>query len=194
MIATFSSATESDRSAFIALAAALRELQAAVSSSCPGAEVSEEVATRFAAASALLTPFGVGTDEQLSGQLWESPGRGQAMVPPFVVESVDSQHIRGQVTLSRFYQGAAGSAHGGVVALVMNEILGTLANRPEGPMRIAAYLHIDFRSSTPLGQPLIGEAHVDREEGRKLYLVGTLAHGEKVVAEAQGLFLAPRPA
>jgi hypothetical protein len=51
----------------------------------------------------------------------------------------------------------------------------------------------DYRSVTPLDEPLTVEAHVAEVNGRKLYLAGTLRHGDLLCAEATALFLTLRP-
>jgi acyl-CoA thioesterase FadM len=55
-----------------------------------------------------------------------------------------------------------------------------------------AYLHVDYRSITPIGPELHVHAWIDRIEGRKRFLSATLKHGDVRCAEASGLFVALR--
>ena len=51
------------------------------------------------------------------------------------------------------------------------------------------------RALPPRGRPLgalRGEAHVDRVEGIKTYVVGHIADAEGICVEAEGVFILPR--
>ena len=52
-------------------------------------------------------------------------------------------------------------------------------------------LTVRYRRPTPLGD-LHGEAHIDRVEGVKTFVVGHLADAGGVTVEAEGVFILPR--
>jgi hypothetical protein len=52
-------------------------------------------------------------------------------------------------------------------------------------------LTVRYRRGTPLGD-LRGEAHIERVEGVKTFVVGHLADAEGVTVEAEGVFILPR--
>ena len=56
-----------------------------------------------------------------------------------------------------------------------------------------AYLHVNYRSVTPLGRALHAEARLDRLDGRKRFLSASLRDGELICADAEGLFVELRP-
>jgi acyl-coenzyme A thioesterase PaaI-like protein len=104
----------------------------------------------------------------------------------------DDEHVSARVALSRFYLGAGGAAHGGVLGLVFDELMGRLANTSRSRSR-TAYLHVNFRAITPIGPELRVSARVDRIEGRKRFLTGTIHYGDALTADADGLFVELRP-
>jgi acyl-coenzyme A thioesterase PaaI-like protein len=88
------------------------------------------------------------------------------------------------------FTGPPGSVHGGVIALVLDELLGyvNLANASGG---YTGVLTIRYRALTPIERPIRMEAHQQRAEGRKLFTRGSLHHGDTLTAEAEGLFIRP---
>lgn len=96
--------------------------------------------------------------------------------------------VRGRVRFDRRQEGAPGFAHGGAVATVLDDALGTvlvLVRRPA----VTANLSVDFRAPAFLERDLEVEAWCDDVDGRKLQLAGRLIDSGEVVAEARGLFL-----
>ena len=100
----------------------------------------------------------------MPGRRVELPGRGHPLLPPFLVDHQDASSITGRVTLGRFYLGRYGAAHGGVIPLLFDDVLGRLSNT-SGALSRTAYLKVDYRRITPIGPELRVEATVDREEG-----------------------------
>ena len=58
---------------------------------------------------------------------------------------------------------------------------------------MTARLLVNYRTPTPLHEPLRIEAWLERREGRKIFVAGTMTVGERVTAEAEGLFIAFNP-
>lgn len=130
--------------------------------------------------------------DQLYARLVDEPGRGQATVPNLVVEEMSYGNFRGHVTFGRFFLGVNGAAHGGVLPLVFDEVLGRTVARP-GQRARTAYLNTNFRALTPLDTRLEVRGWVDRSEGRKHFARCELRHGDVVCAEGEGLFIALKP-
>ncbi len=139
-----------------------------------------------------LAAYAVEEERRLVGRWPDVPGRGQALVPPYVLDERDHDSVRGRVTFGSFYLGRNDAVHGGTLPLVFDEVLGSLANEGRSPAR-TAYLHVDYRAITPVGVELLLTGRVEREEGRKRFVRGELWHGDTLTAEATGLFLALRP-
>lgn len=101
---------------------------------------------------------------------------------------IDGDGIRGAVRFDRRQEGAPGFAHGGAVATVLDDALGTVLMLLRRPA-VTANLNVDFRAPAFLDHDLDVEARCERVDGRKLYLAGRLRDGETVIAEARGLFV-----
>ncbi|TQM11185.1 PaaI family thioesterase [Pseudonocardia kunmingensis] len=172
---------------------ALRTLQDRMTAAAPPEELISEAMHRLNELSEMLEPHAVGELRQITGHLVGLPGRGQTMTPVIHVDESDDQHANGTVTYGRFYLGGNGAVHGGAVPLVFDEILGRLANTGGRSPSRTAYLHVDFRSITPIETELRFEGWFEKEEGRKRLLRATMHHGEVLCAEAEGLFVALRP-
>lgn len=157
----------------------------------PPADVVDEVAGMFANVSALLSGHSVPERRRPFGHL-DVPGRGQCMSPLIDFDHWGRDSSSGRVTFGNFYLGGNGAAHGGTIPLMFDEVLGRLASTDRTPCR-TAYLHVDFRSITPVGVELAVTARFDREEGRKRYLRAELRDGDVLCAEAEGLFIELRP-
>jgi acyl-coenzyme A thioesterase PaaI-like protein len=115
-------------------------------------------------------------------------GRANPLAPPIELW-VEDDTMRGRVTFGAAYEGPPGCAHGGYVAAAFDEVLGStqsLAGRPG----MTGRLTINYRSPTPLHTELLFSARVVEVSGRKTFTHGTLHAGERLCAEAEGLFVA----
>jgi acyl-coenzyme A thioesterase PaaI-like protein len=100
----------------------------------------------------------------------------------------DGERILGGVRFDRRQEGAPGFAHGGAIATVLDDALGTVLILIERPA-VTANLDIDFRAPAFLDRDLTVEAHCERIDGRKIHLLGRLLDGETLLAEARALFV-----
>lgn len=97
----------------------------------------------------------------------------------------------GRVSFGAAYEGPPGCVHGGFIAAAFDEILG-VAQSLNGNPGMTVNLSIDYRSPTPLEQPLVFRGRIKNIDGRKIWTTGTLHHGEVLCAEASGLFISMR--
>ena len=88
------------------------------------------------------------------------------------------------------FQGPRGSAHGGIVAAYLDEVLAGAAFCHAGRAHVTGELTARYVKPTPLERALLGRARVVRETPRYLDLEGTLEDLEtgQVVATAAGRF------
>ena len=105
------------------------------------------------------------------------------------IEELDETSVRAQVTFGDYFLGGNAAAHGGAVSLMFDELLGMSANAGPGGVARTAYLHINYRAITPMNRPLTVTATVYAIEGRKRFVRGELKDGERLCADADGLFL-----
>ena len=128
-----------------------------------------------------------------------SPVVGQAspLAPRIEWEESDSAidgqpGIEAHGTFGAPYEGPPGYVHGGMIALAFDEVLG-IANIAAGHPGMTARLTIHYRKPTPLFHVLRFRAALDRVEGRRIMSRAELWDGETLTAQADGLFVQPRP-
>jgi acyl-coenzyme A thioesterase PaaI-like protein len=100
--------------------------------------------------------------------------------------------IEARGTFGAPYEGPPGFVHGGWVACTFDEILG-IANIAAGNPGMTGRLIVHYRRPTPLFREITVRAWVDRLEGRRIMSRAEMFDGETLTAEAEGLFVQPRP-
>ncbi|MEV8546457.1 PaaI family thioesterase [Streptomyces sp. NPDC051572] len=173
------------------LAGARRLLDAVAAADAPD-EAVRAAARQVEAACAALEPYGAEEAQAPAGNRPDLPGRGHPLLVPLVIDHELPTEVRGRVTLGRAHLGGGKAAHGGVLPLLFDEVLGRLASLGR-PQSRTAYLRVDYRKVTPLGVELRVEGRIERTEGRKLFAYGQLLHGVQILAEAEALFVQLRP-
>jgi len=178
---------------FAALIGALRMAQDAVAGVAAAPEgVVAEAATALAGIAERLAPFEGGALEGVAGTRTDLPGRGHPFLLPFVADEWSADRAVGRVTFTRLYDSGGGASHGGAPPLLFVEVLGRLSNTNR-PIARTAYVTTNFRAVTPIGRELRLEATVDRIEGRKRSVSGRLYDGPTLLADAEALFVVPKP-
>jgi acyl-coenzyme A thioesterase PaaI-like protein len=114
-------------------------------------------------------------------------GAANPLAPP-VDMRLDEGGVVATVTLGIPYEGPPGHVHGGVTALIFDEVLGMVQSQSGNP-GMTGTLTVRYLRPTPLGIELTFRGRLDRVEGRKIYTSGTLHAGEVLCAEAEGLFI-----
>lgn len=100
----------------------------------------------------------------------------------------EGERVKGDVTFDRRHEGAPGFAHGGALATVLDDTLGSLLILLRVPA-VTAKLEVNYRRPAFIDHPFEVEAWVIGIDGRKLHLAGELTEAGEPVAEAAGLFL-----
>ncbi|MFZ4718325.1 MAG: PaaI family thioesterase [Ilumatobacteraceae bacterium] len=115
------------------------------------------------------------------------------LAPPIVM-TAEGTKVTGEVTFGGAYEGPPGCVHGGFIAAAFDEVLG-FAQGLSGNPGMTANLSIDYRSPTPLREPLRLVGDIDRIEGRKIFVRGELrtVADDRLCAEARALFLSMPP-
>jgi acyl-coenzyme A thioesterase PaaI-like protein len=93
-----------------------------------------------------------------------------------------------RVTLGKAFEGAPGRAHGGIIAALLDEVMG-LMNVIHGAMAFTAQLDITYVAPTPVGEPIIARAWLARRDNRKQFVEATLHADDVLVASAKALFI-----
>lgn len=117
-------------------------------------------------------------------------GRSNVLAPPVEFDLLPDGTLRGEVTLGLEYQGPPACVHGGVVALLFDVVLGR-ANFHAGHTGMTGYLDVDYRSPTPILEPIVVTGRQVRVDGRKIWSEGAIWAGERLCATAEGMFVQP---
>lgn len=123
---------------------------------------------------------------------WGNPviGLRNPIAPPLQVRSDPSGRAECDFHCGPPYEGPPGLVHGGVVSLLLDQVLGHAVGAAGRP-GMTGTLTIVYRQGTPLGDLRI-EAWVDREDGIKTWAKAQMIGPDGVTAEAEGVFILPR--
>lgn len=183
------------------LGTALRELnEAAVST-----EVDAETLLRAAARARELVPALTARSRErnqlpsVDGNLVRmynpAEGPGNPLAPPMRVEIADGLAMGG-CTLGPVYEGPPGYVHGGISALLLDQVLGHL-HAAHGWTGMTVTLSVRYRAPVPLRTPLMITGRVvEAERRRRVTSKATIAVAENpdtVLVEGEGTFVVPRP-
>ena len=137
-------------------------------------------------------PYGVRFSASGRGRPWGNPvvGVRNAAAPPLEVERDPAGRAWASFHLGAAFEGPPGLVHGGVSAMILDQMLGE-ATGAGGKPGMTGTLTLRYRRGTPLGD-LRCEAWIDRTEGIKTWARGHLLDAEGVTVEAEGLFILPR--
>jgi acyl-coenzyme A thioesterase PaaI-like protein len=89
------------------------------------------------------------------------------------------------------HAGSPGRAYGGVLALVLDEVIG-VSVRAAGASGMTVSLTVNLRGAAPLGVPVDITARLTGTEGRKAFASGEIRAGDSLVAEATGIYVTER--
>ncbi|WP_168706241.1 PaaI family thioesterase [Gordonia paraffinivorans] len=150
-----------------------------------------EAATATLRKDQLPGPFGIRFNTDGTKRSWGNAvlGRRNPIAPPVVLHHEPDVSWT-EVELGAAYEGPAGLVHGGVLALILDQLLGSTAEYQQVP-GMTGTLTVRYRKATPLGR-IRGEARVDRVDGVKTFVTGTISVDGKVTAEAEGIFILPK--
>lgn len=190
------------RAAIAELGDALRELVGQASATEVPADVLRQVAAQARQAATLLgrqtrtraeLP---GADDLGGGFRMYNPvtGSGSALAPPLRIE-VAGQGVVGTCTLGLAFEGPPAFAHGGVSAMLLDQLLGYAASAAGHP-GMTTSLETRYLAPVPLQTPLRLTAEVTDVSGRHLTARGVIAAAaepDTVLVEASGAFVALRP-
>jgi hypothetical protein len=175
------------------LITAMRLVQNRLAAAAPPPDVVRAVTSKLEQVGTLLAPYEVSEWEAPIGTRLDLPGRGHPLLLPLVIDEWTDTVVRGRVTFPRYYLGGNGAAHGGTLPLLFDEVMGRLSNGGGRSVARTAYLHVNYRSITPIDRELEIEVTFDRQQGRKRYVTGRLRDGDVLLADAEGLFVELRP-
>ncbi len=119
-------------------------------------------------------------------------GRSNAHAAPLVLRFEGDRTV-GHATYDASYEGPQGSVHGGHVIAAFDDLLG-VAQSASGIAGFTGTLTVRLVGRTPLHQRIDYEAGVESVSGRKIMAWGRSTCDGVLLAEASGIFVAPRTA
>jgi acyl-coenzyme A thioesterase PaaI-like protein len=136
---------------------------------------------------ALADVESVGDDYQGPFDLSPLLGLANPLAPPMRL-AVSGDEVEGTVTFGPAYEGPPGCVHGGYIAAAFDELLG-LVQIIAGNPGMTGRLTVHYRSPTPLGTELTLRGRLIRRDGKKNFCEGEIHAGDRLCAEAEGLFV-----
>jgi acyl-coenzyme A thioesterase PaaI-like protein len=121
-------------------------------------------------------------------------GVGSALAPPLEIRRVDGG-VSAEVTLGLPYEGPPSYVHGGMSALLLDQVLSSAAH-VAGLWGMTGRLELDYRRPVPLGSALLLRAAVAGSRGRRVEVTGSIALAElpdQPLVQARGMWVTPRP-
>ncbi|HCS55973.1 MAG TPA: PaaI family thioesterase [Gordonia polyisoprenivorans] len=136
-------------------------------------------------------PYGVRYTPDFVGMPWGNSvvGVRNAIAPPLRTRH-DGHEVSAEFTLGAAYEGPGDHVHGGVAAMILDQVLGEAASVDNVPCYTGT-ISLRYVRPTPLG-PLTARASIVGRDGRKKTVRGTLADTDGVTVEAEGVFIVPR--
>ncbi|MCW2496716.1 hypothetical protein [Jatrophihabitans sp.] len=180
------------------LVRAIRALENAYSEASVPPGVAGEVAATIEAQVAVLARFAAPEVDRVAGRRPELEGFAQVLVPPLTYLETSEAQIKAEVTCGPLYLGSGAALHGGVAPLLLDDVMGRLANGnrladPDATSTIrTAYLHVNYRGLAPVGRTLQVRAWAERTDGRKRWFAAEITLDGRVLVDAEAMIVQPR--
>ena len=170
--------------------AALHRLQDITVSTRPEGDLWAAAAEHVENACALLDGHQVPEIDAVAGRVLSLPGLGHPLLPPW---SLTSAGPDGVVMAGHFTQSHVGgnqAVHGGMIPLFYDWLFGMVVSTAGIRPTRTAYLHVDYRSITPIDTPLTARGRITDIDGRKVFISATMtAADDALLTEANGLMV-----
>jgi len=101
----------------------------------------------------------------------------------------DTGRASGKFILGPRYAGGAGFVHGGVIAVLLDEVMGKISKLSE-ERAVTAELSIEYRKPVPTDAEIVVSGWQENEKGRSRFRIGEIhdAHGN-LLARGRGRFV-----
>jgi uncharacterized protein (TIGR00369 family) len=99
------------------------------------------------------------------------------------------RRIVGRFTLGEKYQGGGGMAHGGIIAVLLDEVMGKVCRFRE-VHAVTAELNVQYLKPVDVQEEIVVEGFETDSKGRNLFLAGEIRNSAGVVlAKSTGRFV-----
>jgi uncharacterized protein (TIGR00369 family) len=101
----------------------------------------------------------------------------------------ESGRASGRFVLGARYAGGAGFVHGGVIAVLLDEVMGKISKLSE-ERAVTAELNIEYRKPVPTDAELVVSGWQESEKGRNRFRIGEIHDGQgNLLARGRGRFV-----
>ena len=102
---------------------------------------------------------------------------------------LDARRTRGAFVLGPNYAGGGGFAHGGIIAVILDEAMGKLS-KLGGEIAVTAEMNVEYRKPVPVGKPIIVEGWQEKEKGRSFFRAAEIRDATgNLLARGKGRFV-----
>jgi uncharacterized protein (TIGR00369 family) len=106
----------------------------------------------------------------------------------FLQDNVNRKVV-GRFVLGEAYQGGGGMAHGGIIALLLDEVMGKVCRFRE-VRAVTAELTVQYLKPVKVNEEIVVEGYETDQKGRNLFLVGEIRNNAgEVLARGTGRFV-----
>lgn len=170
--------------------AAMRRLQDLTVSTDPDSATWTALAEHVERACALLDGHQVPEGRAPAGRVVELPGLGHPLLPPWTVGDSGPDGVTMTGHFTRAHVGGNNAVHGGMIPLFYDWLFGMVVSTAEIPPTRTGYLHVDYRSVTPIDEPLTAHGRITGVDGRKVFIDATMIAADgTLLTEANGLMV-----
>ena len=104
-----------------------------------------------------------------------------------------NRRIVGRFVLGERYQGGAGFAHGGIIALLLDEAMGKVCRFRE-VRAVTAELSVEYLKPVAVNKEIVVEGRETEMNGRNLFMTGEIRNENgDVLARGKGRFVVIKP-
>lgn len=169
---------------------ALRRLQDLTVSSKPDSAAWEAASEQIEMACAIMESHPASEIEAPAGRILELPGLGHPLLPPWTLTEAGPDGVTMDGHFTEAHVGGNRAVHGGMIPLLYDWLFGMVVTGADIRPTRTAYLHVDYRKITPVDEPLTAHGHIDRMEGRKVFIKATMRSSDgALLTEASGLMV-----
>jgi acyl-coenzyme A thioesterase PaaI-like protein len=124
------------------------------------------------------------------GRVIDLPGLGHPLLPPWLLTESGPAGVTMHGHFTRSHVGGNNAVHGGMIPLLYDWLFGMIVSTAGAPPTRTAFLHVDYRSVTPIDEPLTAEGHISDVDGRKFFVTASMTAADgTLLSEANGLMV-----
>lgn len=102
---------------------------------------------------------------------------------------LDARSTRGTFVLGPNYAGGAGFAHGGIIAVLLDEAMGKLSKLTD-ERAVTAELNIEYKKPVPVDAEIVVSGWQEEEKGRNRFRIGEIRDAQgNLLARGRGRFV-----